>query len=458
MTQGPESRTCAFIYRWLAAVATTFALFHVFDRNHGLVRAGLLLTLAALAWRYRVRLRRLPPVTVPPERWERTAVKLATFGIAINVALGIGGTMLALETQTVPADQAQAMIDALTFLRQGINPWAADTILDHIVYPLALDELRATPACRASDQQVQFRLTNLSHETSTARTAMPPVIPPIRSSPECARLRDLFSSLGFRYGPVLVLFYWPFVAWFGAAGFPIAHLLAFAGCCGLVYSWGHDRRRRPFWAATALVPFVWSSQVTWNVLMVWHLDMLPVLLAVCALFFCERRQFGRAAACLGASVGAKFLPGLLFFPLLLKAPRRFLLLAAGIALACFAPLALWDWSGLWHNLGYPFLRQPDSTAVVFSLSAGARRAMTLVSLAGMAGLAIHAQTRGWDLTGGLDWLVGTLLLVLGTGSTLHNNYLVWLVPVMCVWVINGDGGEPRELTERQSQPCRPGTP
>ena len=437
MQRRSESLTCAFICLWLAAIVITLALFHIFDWMHELVRTGLLLLIAALAWGYRRELRQLAPITRPPERWTRSVVRMARTGAAINTAIGLVVVLVGFRSASVPSDQAQSVIEALGLLRHGINPWASTTILDHVAYPLAVDELDAIPECQAASGDA-LPPTNAEHQILSGRSNATAALPHLRALPECARLRHLFSALGFKYGPVMLLFYWPFVTLLGPAGFPIAHLLLFAACCLLVARWagrGHD----PFKTATALIPLVWSTQLTWNALIQGHLDLLPVFLACCCLVLCEQRQFGTAAVCLGVSIGAKLLPGLLFVPLLLKAPRRFLAVAALTVLAAFGPVAIWDWSGLWHNFAYPFLRGPDSTALAFLLGPQARLAASAGSLLVAGWLAVRAHVRRWDLTGSLNWLMGAHLLTLGSGSTFHNNYLVWLLPILSAWVINGKG-------------------
>jgi hypothetical protein len=131
----------------------------------------------------------------------------------------------------------------------------------------------------------------------------------------------------------------------------------------------------------------------------------------------------------------KLLPALLYVPLLASAPRRTWLAAAGIGVLFFAPFAWWDWTGLWHNSGYPFFRAADSTALAFFLS---RRMATALRVAGMLAaltLAVRAHRHAWAPRETIEYLLGAHLAALGTGTTLHNNYLLWLLPLLPLFVI-----------------------
>jgi hypothetical protein len=79
-------------------------------------------------------------------------------------------------------------------------------------------------------------------------------------------------------------------------------------------------------------------------------------------------------------------------------------------------------------MGYPFFRDPDSTALMFSLAGPPVWIVRLIALAVIAWLWLRAQRRRWPRGETLEWIVGAQLAILATGSTLHNNYLVWLLP------------------------------
>lgn len=390
---------------WVALVCAVFSLFIVFDWGDGAVRAGLLLALAALAWWRR---RSPEPHTAPSAAWTRAALVAVAGALIVHLAVSAFWIARSVETGTVPSDQAQTVMAALDVARAGGNPWAADTFTDRVAYELAVEELRSKPACGAVPAAA--------------------VVPSIDPATECAHTGTLFTSLGFKYGPAMLAFYWPFIAAFGAAGIPISHLLLFLFTVAAIGSWARAQRGAAFWTALAIAPFVLTPHIATNVLAQGHLDMFPTLLCLLAVIAAERLQYAVAGCALGMSIAAKFLPGLLFVPLLLGGPWWSIALALAIPLACFAPFAMSDWTGLRHNLGYPFFRDPDSTALMFSLSGPPVWIVRLAAIAVIAWLLLRAQRRHWARGETLEWIVGAQLAILATGSTLHNNYLVWLLP------------------------------
>jgi hypothetical protein len=111
------------------------------------------------------------------------------------------------------------------------------------------------------------------------------------------------------------------------------------------------------------------------------------------------------------------------------------LAAAGVGVLFFAPFAWWDWTGLWHNSGYPFFRDADSTALAFYLSRRTAAALRAAGVLAALTLAARAHRRAWAPREAIEYLLGAHLAVLGTGTTLHNNYLLWLLPLLPLFVI-----------------------
>ena len=69
-----------------------------------------------------------------------------------------------------------------------------------------------------------------------------------------------------------------------------------------------------------------------------------------------------------------------------------------------------------------------STALMFSLAGPPAWVVRLTAIAVIAWLLLRAQRRRWRRGETLDWLIGAQVAILAIGSTLHNNYLVWLLP------------------------------
>jgi hypothetical protein len=377
----------------------------MFDWDHGRVRAGLLLALAVLAW-WRRRFRETS--AAPSAAWTGAAVAAVALALMIHLAMSASWIARSVKTGTIPSDQAQMVMASLDVARAGRNPWASDTITDRVAHELAVDDLRSKPQCGA---------------VPAAAGA-----PAISSAPACAHTRILFASLGFKYGPAMLAFYAPFLAAFGPVGFPISHLVLFLITVAALAWWARAQRGAAFWTALAIAPFVLTPHVATNILDQGHLDLFPTLLCLMAVIAAERRKYVIAGCALGVSTAAKLLPGLSFVPLLFAGPWWSIALALAIPLVCLEPFAIADWTGLWHNIGYPFSRGPDSTALMFSLSEPLVWIVRLAAAAVIVWLLLRGQRRRWAHSDTLDWIVGAQLAILAAGATLHNNYLVWLLP------------------------------
>jgi hypothetical protein len=420
-----RDRSSALLFFWLALVWLTLELFLILDWGHGPARTTLLIALAALLWAGRRWAPRVASLASPSRAVTRVAALLLAIGIVLNLGRALFFLYRSHQTRTVKSDQARMVLDALQVFEQGVNPYATTTVIDSVAYALAVDLLNTQPACRAGGGAIRFRIG----------TADESVVPYVMPASECGALEKLFTSLGFKYGPVMLFFYWPSVALLGTAGFLASHLLLVVVCGVVLYRWAIAQTGSPFWSAVALLPFLWPTHLAWNVLAVEHLDFLPVFLVTLAWVCWDRNRFGAASACVGFSLAAKLLPALLFLPLLLRAPKRFWLAPLGIAAACFAPFAVWDWTGLWHNLGYPFSRPPDSTSLAFFLAPWQGSLVRMLALAATALFAARAYLRGWDARTSIEYLVCAHVAVLASGTTLHNNYLVWLMPVLSIFLV-----------------------
>jgi len=400
---------------WVALVCAVLFLFSVFDWNHGVLRAGLLLALAGLVW-WR---RRFPQPSAPPgAAWTGGLVIAVSLAVLIHLVMSAVWMARSVETGTIPSDQAQMVVTSFGVARAGHNPWSSDTATDRVAYELALDDLRSKPEC--------------------GQLPAVAALPAINPAAECAHTGLLFASLGFKYGPAMLAFYVPFVAAFGPVGIPIAHLLLFVCTVWVLASWAQAERGAAFWTALAIAPFVLTPHVATNILDQGHLDLFPVLLCLIAVIAVERRYSAIAACAIGVSSAAKFLPGLVFVPLLLPGPWWSIALAIAIPLVCLAPFAINDFTGLRHNIGYPFIRDPDSTALMFSLTEPAVWIVRLAALGVIAWLLLRAQRRRWERGATLEWIVGAQLAILAAGATLHNNYLVWLLPYFGALAISNE--------------------
>jgi len=420
----PLRRSSALLFLWLGLVWVTFELFLVLDWGHGQARVILLAVLATLLWVCRRWAPWFRSLRTPSRATSHAAVVLVVIGALANLGPWLYFVQQSLATHTVQSDQAETVMSALDVLEQGANPYGSDTVTDSVAYDLATEALAAEPTCRGPGGAVKFRVGRADDST----------VPHIVRTAGCEDVQRMFSSLGFKYGPVMLAFYWPFIALFGTAGFLIAHLVLVIAFSVLLYRTARETTGSTFWASISLLPLLWPTVLAWNVLAKEHLDFLPICLVAVAWLCWSRGLFGAAGAFIGVSLAAKFLPALLFVPLLAKAPRRFWPVPVIVAAALFTPFAAWSWHGFWQNIGYPFTRPPDSTALVFFCTHAERIGVRVLAIAILGGLALRAHLRAWDRRSAVTYLVFAHIAVLASGTALHNNYLVWLLPLVSLYL------------------------
>jgi hypothetical protein len=422
--RGDPDRECAHLYQWLGAAWLVLQLFVVFDWHYGLVRLLLLLSLGVWLVLFRRAAPRLAITAFPTPRWNRIAHRLFALGIGANAAVALVCAAISVATGHVRSDQAESVVNALRVMAQHTDPYAATTATDMVAYGEALRELANHPQCRASSNPVRFRLGRVDDT----------VVPRIRSSTECEATAGLFQAIGFKYGPVVLFFYWPFIRWLGAAGFVVAHAFLAAACTWLLWRWTRHRGAPEFWANSALLLFLWPTHLAWNTFINEHIDLLPVALALVAWYCFDRRRFTTGAALLAFSIGAKTLPGLLFVPLVAAGPSRNAGVLIAVTLLVFAPFAAWNWTGFWHNFGYPFIRPPDSTSALAFLSAREGLLLRAAAAIVIVVLAFRLRNRGAAATiASAEFLAGTHVAALASATTIHNNYFVWLLPVLVMY-------------------------
>jgi hypothetical protein len=132
------------------------------------------------------------------------------------------------------------------------------------------------------------------------------------------------------------------------------------------------------------------------------------------------------------------LPGLLFVPLVAAGPRRGAGVLIAVTVLIFAPFALREWTGFWHNFGYPFMRPADSTSALAFLAP--RQGLMLRAVAAIVVVVLALRLRGAAAmtTASTEFLAGTHVAVLASATTIHNNYFVWLLPVLAMYVSFAD--------------------
>jgi hypothetical protein len=166
-------------------------------------------------------------------------------------------------------------------------------------------------------------------------------------------------------------------------------------------------------------------------------DLIPITLAMVAMDLLQHRRFEWDAFVLGLSAVAKLLPAVVFVPLLLAGGSlRPVTVFLAVILLCFLPFALWDATGVWNNIVlFNLVRPTDSTSLMHYLAPGVGFLVIFVAASLLLGLLVFLRRRHWPLLGQWHYLVAALILTCLCGKVFHNNYLVWLLPVLGTYAL-----------------------
>ncbi len=430
---------------WLATAGIVFQLFDYWQER-ALRKTALFCALGGLCWvLYRwARTRRvMAPI---PRLATGIMVGAAILVLGHSVARGVIVFRLSSRLGDVLHDQGQTAIRTLRLLGQGVNPYGSKTILDPLVYADQVQALARRRECGAVDQDAALRALQQYWYRDLDPNRMVSLPPAIADSPQCADLRTNFHSVGYHYGPVLLLAYLPLTALLGPAGIYATHVLALFVWVGLLCVWFRKALINVAWlpGVCAVTVFLLApSHVNYIFLQLAGSDLIPTMLASAGLILWLQGKDIPAACLIGASIGAKLLPGLLFSPLLLRSARGSLVCAA-VAAALYLPFAVWEPVGLYHNLLYPFINR-DTTSPLAVLPHLAGTLLRVAAVAGIGGWTWRLATGAWPLRESLLFLVTTHLIVLVLAGKSHNNYLIWAmsaIAIFWIWQLDrsGEGG------------------
>lgn len=415
------------------AVVGLQRLLVVFDWGEGIARAALVLALGvafALGRADLERRVRLPTSVVA------LACVLAAWGALSAAGTGVSSVRRTARTDRIELDQGQIVYRALLLWPRGVNPWGADTMLDPDELALRVERWRArAPGCVRFRRDPARALDSFWWHSLSPRE-MADLVPDVADAPECEGAFEDFHSRGFHYGPVLLLSHAPFVAALGKPGVFVAHLCLLVVLCAVVGRLAAGRTGAGLGhAAVAIAVMLLPGFVERDCLDRSAMDLLPVTLALLALWRSERGDGRAAAALLALSAGAKLLPALLFTPLLLRHPARDRALFVGAVVAVHAPIALADARGLFYNLlSYPLLRGTDSTSLSHFVGPGTRALIGVGVAFALAALLRQARRRAMATPDLLALVLAAHLGAFLLGGYFHNNYLVWLAPLAGLWV------------------------
>jgi hypothetical protein len=250
--------------------------------------------------------------------------------------------------------------------------------------------------------------------------------------PSAAGATQQARFAGYKYLPVMIGAYLPLGAPLGARGVVLTNLLLQLATVALIFRLGRALAGTTAGALAALlylslplVPFqLFAKGVT---------DLVPVLPLLLALLVLERRP-ALAGLCIGVSISAKLMPGMLLLPCCLPAtPRAKLSYAAGIVLGLLPLLPFLWWAPhpfIDNIVLFNLVRPADSTSWLFAAPAHAAALTQAVAVAGFVGVAaqvwLSPPVLAWRIALGAALILAALL----AGPAAHHNYQLWWLPLM----------------------------
>jgi hypothetical protein len=423
----PMSASSALFVVWVGVLLWFAEQFVTHDFGAGRRRFALIVALGAtalaipglLSWISRID----PPRGIG---W----VSAGLFIVFLAIGIHTTAESISLNRQ---AEMGQINYRAIELLRQGVNPYAPDTYLDFHRYDELLRRAE-TAGCITPTPEIAQR--DFDRFWRTVDVADMRRLPTISTSAECAETRRDFQVIGLKYGPALIASYFPFVSAFGERGIYVSHVVFFIALVLALWLWG--RRRLLLTRSLATIPLLFvvvPTLVRYDVLHDSDCDLAPTALAVWAWMLFDDKRDRAGGVVLALSVAAKFFPGLLVAPLLLGMRRPAWGYFAVTLAVAMVPFFLWEPEGFVRNLVlFNLVRDTDSTALAHYLPEWARSILAPLFVCVWAGVIAWAHAQRWSRPASLVCVICSHLALFATAKVFHNNYLVWLLPFLGLWV------------------------
>ena len=421
------SASSALFVAWVGALFWFAQQFVTYDFGAGRRRFILVAALgvaalgipSALGWTSRIS----PPRVIG---W----VSAALFVLFLSIGIHTTTESISLNRQ---AEMGQINYRAIELLRQGANPYGTDTYLDFYRYGDVLHR-GDTAGCITQTPEVAQR--EFDRFWRTIDVADMRRLPTVSGSTDCAETRRQFQMMGLKYGPALIASYLPFVSAFGERGIYVSHVAFLVALLLALWLW--SRRRLMLTRFLATIPLLFvvvPTLLRYDVLHDSDCDLAPTALAVWAWMLFDDKRERVGAVVVALSVAAKLFPGLLVAPLLLGMKRRAWGYFAVTLVVVMGPFFLWDPQGFVRNLLlFNLVRETDSTALAHYLPGWARSILSPLFVFVWAGLVAWAHSQRWSRRASLVCVIGAHLALFATAKVFHNNYIVWLLPFLGLWV------------------------
>ena len=426
-----QHRGMAALLLWTMALLSVLEAFYYWDWEYGLVRFFLLFLLGTLVFVMMAKFRRQPPVIPPKPVVNNFFLFLLLFAGGLNALTGLRSFERISPSGELEGDQPRNLLRAIHLLVHGVNPYGERIMLDPVDYESFLTDLKRSPLCGVAPDFFENGKVDEYYVSPSLETAAP-LYPKIHDLPSCRFFKKAFRSLGFRYGPMLLLVHGPAVLLLGGEGILIDHFIFFACLLGILIKWFNQESHSFSMSDLPLLMFLFTIHLRWNSFVQGHLDILPVLFTMSFLWATAKNKNRWAAIFLGLSASSKIFPALLYTPLLFRKPREILFFCLPVFLL-HLPFLLWNPQGLWNNLTFQIFVYPaDSTSLRYYLPIwiGPFFIAGLLLIAG-AGLRWVRKTE-WSMKAMIGYAFFLHLAAYAAARSFHNNHLVWILPLLSV--------------------------
>jgi hypothetical protein len=236
---------------------------------------------------------------------------------------------------------------------------------------------------------------------------------------------------GYKYLPMMMAAYAPFVLMFGIRGIVVANVIlqgATAAAVGALAARGGAAL-----AGLAAAAFYLSLPFpAFQVLARGVNDLVPVLPLLVALLLVERRPFW-SGVLVGLSIAAKLMPGLAALPCLVPAPGGRWRYAVGVlvGLAPILPFAAAAADPFFGNIVlFNAVRPIDDTSWLLGMPVAVVMVARAAAVVALVALAAVVWMRPPDLGERCAAVALAVLLVFAVGPDMHHNYYLWFIPFM----------------------------
>lgn len=265
---------------------------------------------------------------------------------------------------------------------------------------------------------------------------------------------------GYKYLPMMAIIYLPLGTWLGQRGVLLTNLALQLSAVYLIYRLGARAGSRNAGLVAALF-YLSLPIVLRQVFAKGATDLAAVVPLLAALLALERRP-ALSGFCVGLSISAKLVPGLLLAPCALPPAGQRWPYLAGVAVGLIpalvfvavSPAALYD-----NIILFNTARIPDSTSWLASAPAAAQSVARVVFIVSLAAVCLFVWRKTPGLASRCGMLAGITVVAILSGPAAHHNYHLWWLPLVSVLVglvVMQETGTAKSLIRERASAGQPG--